>query len=91
MDNAEELFTLVVEADKRIPGSEHADALTTMHELALTYQDKGRLDEAEDLLVEVVEKRKRVLGADHTFTLQSMHNLAEVLKLRQSTEQKDGI
>jgi tetratricopeptide (TPR) repeat protein len=50
--------------------------LTSIGNLASTYENQGRWKEAEELEVQVVEMRKRVLGAEHPNTLQVMSNLA---------------
>src|SRR6266550_2502693 len=56
---------------------DHPETLTTMHNLALTYQNQGRWDEAEKLQVEVINARKAKLRlADHPDTLKTMHNLS---------------
>jgi tetratricopeptide (TPR) repeat protein len=47
-----------------------------MSNLALLYQNQGRLEEAEPLCVKALETRRRVLGEEHTDTLTSMNNLA---------------
>ena len=55
---------------------DHRDTLTSMHNLALMYDEQGRLGEAEKLYVQAIEARKRVLGPEHRDTLISMYNLA---------------
>jgi tetratricopeptide (TPR) repeat protein len=62
---------------KRMLGSEHVDTLTSMDNLALTYQDLGEYQKAEGLHLQVLEARKRVLGPEHGHTLISMNNLAK--------------
>ena len=57
LDDAEELFVLVVEGRKRVLGPRHSYTLNAIHELALTCLDKGRLDDAEELFDLVVEAR----------------------------------
>ncbi|KAN0082027.1 hypothetical protein V8E54_003325 [Elaphomyces granulatus] len=68
--------TLFKEARKTVLGPEHPDTLTSMNNLALTYQKQGRWTAAEMLLVQVIEARKTVLGPEHPDTLTSMNNLA---------------
>jgi Tetratricopeptide repeat len=65
-----------METCKRILGAEHPDTLTSMANLASTYESQGRWDQAEELEVQVMETRKRKLGVDHPSTLTSMNNLA---------------
>ncbi|MDW8264937.1 MAG: tetratricopeptide repeat protein [Gemmataceae bacterium] len=57
-------------------GPDHPDTLTSMHNLAVGYQDAGQLDKALPLLEETLKLRKAQLGPDHPDTLTSMHNLA---------------
>jgi hypothetical protein len=57
-------------------GVDHSDTLTSMANLASTYQSQGRWGEAEELLVRVVKTRKGKLGVDYPDTLTSMANLA---------------
>jgi hypothetical protein len=49
--------------------------LTSMANLAMTYQNQGRLKEAENLQVYVMDVSRRVLGAEHPDTLTSMTNM----------------
>ncbi|KAK4678495.1 hypothetical protein QC764_308170 [Podospora pseudoanserina] len=57
-------------------GEEHPDTLTSMNEIAVTYQSQGRWKEAELLQLQVLEIQKRVLGEEHPNILASMHSLA---------------
>ena len=51
-----------METRKRVLGLEHPDTLTSMANLALTYENQGRWKEAEKLGMQAMETRKRVLG-----------------------------
>ena len=62
LEEAEELFVQVVEAQKRVLGQEHPETLIS--NLSSTYYGQGRSKKAEELCVQVVEARKRVLGQD---------------------------
>ncbi|KAI0907663.1 P-loop containing nucleoside triphosphate hydrolase protein [Ustulina deusta] len=73
---AETMATIARGAYETVLGSEHLDTLTSMNNLALTYQNQGRWKEAEFLVAEVLEIKKRVLGLEHPNTLTSMSNLA---------------
>jgi tetratricopeptide (TPR) repeat protein len=73
---AEELQVQVMQTKKRVLTDEHPETLTSMHNLALTYEVQGRLKEAEELQVQVVQTKKRVLTNEHPNTLTSMNNLA---------------
>ncbi|KAF2133614.1 TPR-like protein [Dothidotthia symphoricarpi CBS 119687] len=77
---AEELRAKGLEICLRVLGPEHPDTLTSMHNLALTYQSQGRWKEAEELDVQVVEIRTRVLGSKHPKTLGSINNLASTYR-----------
>jgi hypothetical protein len=57
-------------------GEEHPDMLTSINNLALTYENQGRWKEAKELEVRVMEMRTTVLGEEHPDTLTSMNNLA---------------
>jgi len=81
-DEAEQPFMQVMEASARVLGQEHPSTLTSMANLASTYQNQGRWKEAEELEVQVMETRKRVLGQEHPDTLTIMNNLAFTWKLQ---------
>jgi hypothetical protein len=73
---AEGIDTQCLDYCKRWFDLEHLDTLTSMANMASTYQNQGRWKETEELKVQVLEKRKRVLGQEHPYTLTSMANLA---------------
>jgi hypothetical protein len=75
-NEAEILLTDVVEATKRLHGTEHPCTLISMDRLALTFIYEGRWKEAEEQKVQVIETNKRVLGAEHPDTLTSRASLA---------------
>ena len=52
------------------------DTLASMNNLALAYQEAGKLDLALPLYEETLKLRKAKLGPDHPDTLMSMNNLA---------------
>ena len=66
----------MIETSKATLGADHPDTLTSMGNLALTYNKQGRWDEAETLGVQVMETSKAKLEADHPDALASMNNLA---------------
>ncbi len=70
------IYQRLNEQNEGILGLEHPDTLTSMADLASTYQNQGRWREAEKLFVQVMETRKRVLGVEHSDTLTSIANLA---------------
>jgi serine/threonine protein kinase/Flp pilus assembly protein TadD len=57
-------------------GADHPDALTSMNNLAITYNDLGRRAEAIELREEILGLSKAKLGPDHPNTLGRMENLA---------------
>ena len=57
-------------------GDEHPSTLTSMANLASTYQNQGKWKEAEALQVVVMEKSKQLLGDEHPDTLRSIGNHA---------------
>jgi hypothetical protein len=65
-----------MESRKRILGEEHPDTLSSMANLAATYQNQGYWKEAEQLGAQVVESSKRILGEGHPDTLSSMASLS---------------
>ncbi len=56
-------------------GADHPHTLMSMANLAVSYQDAGKLDLALPLHEETLKLRKAKLGADHLNTLASMNNL----------------
>tara|TARA_R110002003_G_scaffold95_1_gene7240 strand:- start:19322 stop:21166 length:1845 start_codon:yes stop_codon:yes gene_type:complete len=75
-EDAELAQTRFVEIVKRTFGEEHTNTLSSLNNLAMTYNDRGRSKEAQELHMQVLETLKRVLGDEHPDTLTSMHNLA---------------
>ena len=57
-------------------GSDHSDTLASRNNLAVAYQDAGRLDEAIALFEQNLDDRTRILGPHHPDTLTSRNNLA---------------
>ena len=75
---AEELNMQAMEMRKRVLGQEHPDALTSMANLASTYQNQGRRKEAEQLEMQVMGTSARMVGVDRLNLLSSMDNLASM-------------
>jgi serine/threonine protein kinase len=61
-------------------GAEHADTLTSMHNLAESYGNAGKHGLALPLAEEALKRRKATLGPDHIDTLKSMLILAQEYK-----------
>ena len=59
-------------------GQEHPDTLSTMHNLANSYDEAGRRAETLKLREEVLALRRKVLGPEHPDTLQAMQDLANL-------------
>ncbi|KAE9392747.1 TPR-like protein [Gymnopus androsaceus JB14] len=70
----------VLAQHKAVLGEHHPDTLTSMSNLALTYQEQGNLDAAQQLQEQELAQRKVVLGEHHPSTLTSMSNLALTYK-----------
>ena len=57
-------------------GPDHPRTLTSRNNLAVAYQDAGRLDEAIPQYEQILADRTRILGLEHPDTLLSRSNLA---------------
>jgi tetratricopeptide (TPR) repeat protein len=75
-NEAEIIFSQVLEKQKRIYDKDHPWILTSMANLGQTYSKQGQQDKAENLKKQVMEIRKRVLGMEHPDTLISIGDLA---------------
>lgn len=60
-------------------GSDHADTMESLTELASVLVNRGEYADAAERYGESVEARRRTLGADHLSTLSSMNGLAATL------------
>ncbi|KAK7441019.1 hypothetical protein VKT23_016800 [Stygiomarasmius scandens] len=65
---------------REVLGEHHPDTLTSMSNLAWTYQNLGQLEPAEKMQEEVLRLRREVLGEHHPDTLTSINNLALTYK-----------
>jgi tetratricopeptide (TPR) repeat protein len=61
---------------RTVRGPDHPETLSTMNNLALAYQDAGRLADSLTLLKDTLERSKAKLGLDDPFTLIALNNLA---------------
>ena len=57
-------------------GTDAEETLTTMGNLASTYQAAGRLSDAITLMEETLKRMRAKLGADHPYSLATMNSLA---------------
>lgn len=61
---------------KSLLGADHADTLTSLHELALAYQEAGMQGESLRVFEQTLSARKLQLGSDHSDTISTMGGLA---------------
>jgi tetratricopeptide (TPR) repeat protein len=72
------LYRRALEAREQVLGGEHPSTLTSVNNLAGSYEGQGRYAEAEPLYRRALEARERVLGEEHPDTLISVNNLASL-------------
>ena len=65
-----------METRKTKLGADHPNTLTSMHNLAIAYRDRGKWGDAERLQIQVVRIGKIALGLEHPYTLIYMNQLA---------------
>ncbi|MEH0975282.1 FxSxx-COOH system tetratricopeptide repeat protein [Micromonospora sp. CPCC 205546] len=65
---------------RRVLGDDHPQTLTSVNDLASTYQAAGDLQRAILLFEQSLTDRRRVLGDDHPDTLASVNNLASTYR-----------
>jgi tetratricopeptide (TPR) repeat protein len=78
-DFTESLYRRLLTSSERLYGSEHAEVLKSLNNLAVFLYSKGSFEEAESTHRLVLDGRKKVLGADNPSTLMSMNNLGVML------------
>jgi hypothetical protein len=61
-----------METRKTKLGADHPDTLTSMHNLAFTWESQGRHADALSLMEDCAQARRRVLGEEHPYTLSSL-------------------
>lgn len=64
-----------METRKRVLGEEHPSTLTSMANLAFTWEGKGRLHDALELMRQCVRLRQKVIGPDYPDTQSSLSTL----------------
>ncbi|KAK1580742.1 uncharacterized protein LY79DRAFT_560793 [Colletotrichum navitas] len=72
----EKRLVQTLELRRRILGEENLDTIMTINNLAITYQEQGRLEEAESLQGSILEICMRAFGEAHYNTLTTMNNIA---------------
>lgn len=78
---AQSIFEGAIRASSSIGQQESRETLLTMHDLAWTFLQEGRVADAEVLERKLVDAQKRVLGPSHADTLASISELAFTLCL----------
>jgi hypothetical protein len=77
-EQADALFTQVVELEKRVEGPEHPATLRTISNMANLYVHWGKYPQAEELFTRTLEIKKRVLGPEHPDAAVTLYSLGEV-------------
>ncbi|KAK3942068.1 hypothetical protein QBC46DRAFT_84908 [Diplogelasinospora grovesii] len=91
LEEAEKIFTQVLETSKKTLGEEHLITLNTMDDLAHMYGKGGRFEEAEKLLIQVVETSKKTFGEEHLITLNTMDDLAHMYQGQDRFEEAEKL
>jgi hypothetical protein len=74
-DKAEPLKVQVMETFKTKLGADHPDTLTSMSNLAFTWEAQARCAEALALMEKCFQSRQQVLGEQHPYTQSSLDTL----------------
>jgi serine/threonine protein kinase/tetratricopeptide (TPR) repeat protein len=69
-------FARAVDIRRHLLGQDHPETLESCQNLAMSYQDGGRLDRAIPILKDTLSRRGASLGDDHDDTIESMNDLA---------------
>ncbi|KAK7991027.1 hypothetical protein PG990_015307 [Apiospora arundinis] len=88
---AQELQVQVLKRREEKLGTDHPDTVNSMHNLAWTLCNQGRLEEAEERAMQVIGIRKAKFGTDHPDTLNSMNTLAVILGRRGRPEEAEKL
>lgn len=90
VEEAETMFTAVLEKMKMILGDERPDTLLTVNNLASTLRDKGKVKEAGAILTEVLEKRN-VFRGDYADNISAIDNVSNTPREQGKTTLKEAI
>ena len=60
---------------REILGDQHPDTVESMHNLAITWSNRGRSDDAMAMIVECLKLRRHILGPTYPFTMSSLNIL----------------
>jgi tetratricopeptide (TPR) repeat protein len=74
------VFEQALAGRERVLGADHPDTLSSQNNLALAYQEAGRVAEAIALFEQTLAAFAAVLGPDHPKTLISRANLASAYR-----------
>jgi non-specific serine/threonine protein kinase/serine/threonine-protein kinase len=77
-DEANRLYTQVLDGLRASLGPDHPDTLRAASDLAGSYANQSRYEEAESLHQTVLKTRRAQLGPDHLDTAESEHELASL-------------
>jgi tetratricopeptide (TPR) repeat protein len=75
---AEPLHKRALTIRKKVLGLEHRDVAESLNNLALLYNNQGKLLEAEPLYKQALEILEKVLGSDNPYVLLTLNNLASL-------------
>ena len=90
-EEAEQLWTEVLEDIQRRLGPDHPDAAGHMEGLAAAYMAQGRLDEAEKVARKALEIAQRAYGPEFFTTVHNMERLGKVCKALGHYDETEGL
>ena len=84
-DKSERLYAQALNGREERLGFEHADTLSTVYNVAVSYRMQGKLDEAKTLYLRALESREREgnLGRSHLDTLRTVEGLGGIAEDKQ--------
>jgi Flp pilus assembly protein TadD len=74
------MYREALAVSQKVLGPEHPDKATSLSNLAVLLQARGKLAEAEPMYREALAVSQKVLGPEHPDTAQSLNNLAGLLR-----------
>ena len=86
---AEEMYSEVLEVRRQVLGEHHPDTLGSRGNLATILEEQGKSQQAEEMYREVLEVECQVLGEHHPDTLASRGNLATILQKQGKWQQAE--
>ena len=87
-EEAEPLYIEALKMSKQLLGENHPNVVTSLNNLAHSYQSQGRYEAAEPLYIEALEIAETILGENHpnTNTIRENLNYAITMRLIQMPE-----